>query len=128
MRSCVCARQRNDEDAASRPRSHSSSSFDCSYHLDLIHHHRSIAAYHLDLIHHRSIAAYTMEDRIAKPEPARGATAEVYGFVGWITSFLALGAYLVWAYVPDSVLRHAGFTYLPDKYAAVISRTCCAPC
>eukprot|EP00899_Mesostigma_viride_P002002 jgi/Mesvir1/11802/Mv00161-RA.1 len=45
--------------------------------------------------------------------------AEVYGFVGMITTVIAYCMFLAWAYVPDDVLRSMGITYYPSKYWAV---------
>ena len=44
---------------------------------------------------------------------------EVYGFVGWITTLCAWVGYLLYAYLPESVLRRLGVTYYPDRYWAV---------
>eukprot|EP01102_Stenamoeba_stenopodia_P014336 TRINITY_DN4748_c0_g1_i1.p1 TRINITY_DN4748_c0_g1~~TRINITY_DN4748_c0_g1_i1.p1 ORF type:complete len:133 (+),score=6.78 TRINITY_DN4748_c0_g1_i1:76-474(+) len=44
---------------------------------------------------------------------------DVYGFVGWITSFIAFGAYLLWAYIPDPLLHQLGLVYYPHKYWAI---------
>lgn len=45
--------------------------------------------------------------------------SSVYGFVVWMFSFVAFGMYLLWAFVPDRVLKEMGFFYLPNKYWAV---------
>lgn len=52
-------------------------------------------------------------------DPATAKTVEVYGFVGWITTFLAWICYLLWAYLPESVLHQVGVSYYPNKYWAV---------
>ena len=44
---------------------------------------------------------------------------EVYGFVGWIVTFIAYFAYLAWAFVPEAWLEAIGITYYPDKYWAI---------
>ncbi|KAL4854989.1 Phosphatidylinositol N-acetylglucosaminyltransferase subunit P [Chlorella vulgaris] len=54
------------------------------------------------------------------PGPSNGVgTAEVYGFVGWISSSVAYVIYMLWAYVPASVLEAHGVTYYPSKHWAV---------
>ncbi|KAL9650215.1 hypothetical protein ABK040_014871 [Willaertia magna] len=44
---------------------------------------------------------------------------EIYGFVGWMITFLLLFTYLVYAFVPESILHFIGITYYPDKYWAL---------
>lgn len=44
---------------------------------------------------------------------------EVYGFVGYILSFVVFGLYLLWAYLPEHVLQDLGITYYPNKYWAI---------
>ncbi|KAH8551498.1 PIG-P-domain-containing protein [Umbelopsis sp. PMI_123] len=46
-------------------------------------------------------------------------TYEYYGFVMYLVSFVALGIYLIWAYVPDEVLHSLGITYYPSRYWAL---------
>ena len=43
-------------------------------------------------------------------------SVEIYGFVGWISSFVIYGLYLLWALVPDHILQAYGFTYFPSKH------------
>ncbi|KAJ4463119.1 putative phosphatidylinositol N-acetylglucosaminyltransferase subunit P [Paratrimastix pyriformis] len=43
----------------------------------------------------------------------------VYGFVCWITGYIIYSVFLVWAFLPDSVLRYIGWTYYPQKYWAL---------
>lgn len=58
-------------------------------------------------------------DRFINPQSAKKeANAEVYGFVGWVTSFFAFGLYLMWAYLPDHILHELGVSYYPDKYVS----------
>lgn len=40
---------------------------------------------------------------------------EVYGFVGWITSFVLFVLYGLWVIMPRTVLLSLGLPYLPDK-------------
>ena len=46
-------------------------------------------------------------------------STEVYGFVVWISASLCLVLYLLWAYLPPSVLHALHITYYPDRYWAV---------
>ena len=83
---------------------------------------------------------------------ARGATSvEVYGFVAWTSSAVAYGEqrraemhedcsnivvhlavcvavlFLLWAFVPASILERIGITYYPSKYwATALPVWCCA--
>jgi len=49
----------------------------------------------------------------------RSSRKEVFGFVGWMASWVLLCAYIFWAWVPDSVLNAIGIT-LPSRYWALI--------
>lgn len=51
-------------------------------------------------------------------DPQAAKVVEVYGFAGWIATFVGWSAYMVWAYLPESVMRAAGVTYYPNKYWA----------
>ncbi|GAA5808267.1 hypothetical protein MFLAVUS_001655 [Mucor flavus] len=44
---------------------------------------------------------------------------EYYGFVMYLGSFVILGIYLIWAYVPDEILHRLGITYYPNRYWAL---------
>lgn len=44
---------------------------------------------------------------------------EIYGFVGWIGTFILYSLYLIWAFVPDSILHKMGIYYYPSKYWAL---------
>lgn len=46
-------------------------------------------------------------------------TYEYYGFVMYLVSFVVLGIYLIWAYVPDEILHSLGITYYPSRYWAL---------
>lgn len=46
-------------------------------------------------------------------------STEVYGFVVWISASLCLVLYLLWAYLPPSLLHSLHITYYPDRYWAV---------
>ncbi|DBB10162.1 TPA: hypothetical protein ACH3X3_001741 [Trebouxia sp. C0006] len=51
---------------------------------------------------------------------SQGATSiEVYGFTAWITTGVAYGAFLCWAYIPERCLQALGISYYPDKYWAL---------
>lgn len=50
---------------------------------------------------------------------ARPNSTEVYGFVLWISTFVAFGGFLLWAYMPESWLIDLGVTYYPSKYWAL---------
>ena len=38
------------------------------------------------------------------------------GFVLWMSTFVAFFAFLLWAFLPESVLQSVGVTYYPSKY------------
>ncbi|KAL5795140.1 hypothetical protein ACOSP7_003734 [Xanthoceras sorbifolium] len=44
---------------------------------------------------------------------------EVYAFVGSITTVVATGLFLVWAYVPERCLHAIGISYYPSRYWAL---------
>ncbi|ORX54099.1 PIG-P-domain-containing protein [Hesseltinella vesiculosa] len=44
---------------------------------------------------------------------------EYYGFVMYLASFVVVGLYIVWAYVPDHILHGLGITYYPSRYWAM---------
>lgn len=52
-------------------------------------------------------------------DPQQAKVVEVYGFVGWIVAYAALTGYILWAYLPESVLHSIGVTYYPDRYWAM---------
>ncbi|GMH33111.1 hypothetical protein BSKO_00945 [Bryopsis sp. KO-2023] len=59
-------------------------------------------------------------EAVAPNAARRGASSvEVYGFVGWVTSGVAYFLYLLWAFIPDSILESVGITYFPDKHWAL---------
>eukprot|EP00249_Psilotum_nudum_P023428 c28869_g3_i2 orf=1324-1806(-) len=45
--------------------------------------------------------------------------AEVYGFVGSISTIVATVLFFIWAYLPESWLYSIGITYYPSRYWAV---------
>jgi phosphatidylinositol glycan class P protein len=44
---------------------------------------------------------------------------ELYGFFSWNLSAFAFFLYMIWAFVPDEILRALGINYIPNKYYAV---------
>jgi phosphatidylinositol N-acetylglucosaminyltransferase subunit P len=44
---------------------------------------------------------------------------EVYGFVGWMLSWLALAVFFLWAFLPEEIWKQFGVTYYPNKYWAL---------
>ena len=44
---------------------------------------------------------------------------ELYGFFSWILSAIVFIVYIIWAFVPDQILRDYGIVYIPDKYYAI---------
>ncbi|KAL2928551.1 Phosphatidylinositol N-acetylglucosaminyltransferase subunit P [Bienertia sinuspersici] len=51
--------------------------------------------------------------------------AEVYGFVGSITTIVATAIFFIWAYVPEHWLHSVGISYYPSRYWAVAVPTYC---
>ncbi|ESO88790.1 hypothetical protein LOTGIDRAFT_193093 [Lottia gigantea] len=49
------------------------------------------------------------------PTPKRA----IYGFVLYLSAHLAFLIYVLWAFLPDELLRAAGFTYYPNKHWAI---------
>ncbi|KAI9090558.1 PIG-P [Phlyctochytrium arcticum] len=45
---------------------------------------------------------------------------EYYGFVVYLASFVAFGAYLCWAILPDEVLHAVGIYYYPTRWWAIV--------
>jgi len=44
---------------------------------------------------------------------------ELYGFFSWNLSAIVFIMYLIWAFVPDTILNDFGIYYIPDKYYAI---------
>jgi phosphatidylinositol glycan class P protein len=44
---------------------------------------------------------------------------ELYGFFSWNLSAIAFILYMIWAFVPDDVLRMFGIHFIPNKYYAI---------
>ena len=40
-------------------------------------------------------------------------------FLGWIVSYIAWIAYMLWAFIPEPTLQAWGVTHYPDKYWAL---------
>ena len=47
-------------------------------------------------------------------------SVEIYGFVGWVSSFIVYLLFLIWTLIPDSILHNFGIWYYPDKEWALI--------
>lgn len=60
-------------------------------------------------------ACFAIKERMDAPPQNGQAEAGVYGFVAWITSYFIYFLYLIWAFVPDSILNAIGLTYYPQK-------------
>ncbi|XP_075211810.1 phosphatidylinositol N-acetylglucosaminyltransferase subunit P-like isoform X1 [Lycorma delicatula] len=56
-----------------------------------------------------------MPENTPAPTPSRAN----YGFALYLGSYTAFGIFLIWAFVPDSVLHAMGLTYWPQKYWAI---------
>jgi hypothetical protein len=55
-------------------------------------------------------------ERLATPFLETG-SGEFYGFVLYLLSTLAFVGYLVWAYLPETILHQIGITYYCSRYA-----------
>lgn len=42
-------------------------------------------------------------------------TVEIYGFVGWVSSFILFIVFVIWSFFPDEILNKYGISYYPDK-------------
>jgi hypothetical protein len=51
--------------------------------------------------------------KIMKPQ-------EIYGFVGWVSSFIIIIFYFIWAFIPDETLMYLGITYYPSKHWSIM--------
>lgn len=61
-----------------------------------------------------------------EPVERRGASqVEVCGFVAWVTSGALYFMYLLWAFLPQHILRSVGVEYYPDKHWALAIPTWC---
>jgi phosphatidylinositol glycan class P protein len=40
---------------------------------------------------------------------------EIYGFVGWITTFVAYFFFLIWSILPKKVMQNYGINFYPDR-------------
>jgi phosphatidylinositol glycan class P protein len=51
------------------------------------------------------------------PEPAAKSRApEMYGFVAWISTWIAYVLFLAWALLPPAALDAVGWTWYPNRY------------
>jgi len=66
-----------------------------------------------------SVQSIIFPSTAAAPPRRKGASKEVYGFICWITTFVAYGSYILWAYLPEHILKSMGVYYFPKKYWAV---------
>ncbi|KAK1270121.1 Phosphatidylinositol N-acetylglucosaminyltransferase subunit P [Acorus gramineus] len=59
--------------------------------------------------------------RSPQPQSLRGVPklSEVYGFVGSISTVVAMVIFFVWAYIPEPWLHSLGITYYPSRYWAL---------
>ncbi|KAJ3101772.1 hypothetical protein HDU97_001056 [Phlyctochytrium planicorne] len=51
--------------------------------------------------------------------PSNNPDRQYYGFVLYLSTFVAAAIYITWALVPDDMLEAIGITYYPQKYWAV---------
>lgn len=56
-----------------------------------------------------------MVESTPSPTPSRANK----GFVLYLTSSIMFVIYLMWSFVPDSLLHYCGLSYLPQKYWAI---------
>src|SRR5688572_20746245 len=54
-----------------------------------------------------------------RPAVNRTNPTEVYGFVLWMSTFVAFLAFLLWAFLPEHILESVGVTYFPSKWWAI---------
>jgi len=59
----------------------------------------------------------------AREKKNKETATEIYGFVGYLISFVVYGMFLAWAYLPESVLCQMGLSYYPSKYWAIAGPT-----
>jgi phosphatidylinositol glycan class P protein len=45
----------------------------------------------------------------------QSAAGETYGFVGWMSTYLAFVLYLLWALLPDSWIQAIGVSWYPSR-------------
>jgi hypothetical protein len=55
----------------------------------------------------------------ASNPPEKDPLSSIYPFVAWLSSYFLLLCYLLWAFLPASVLHYFGITYYPSRYYAV---------
>jgi phosphatidylinositol glycan class P protein len=49
------------------------------------------------------------------PEEYRSRAPEFYGFVAWTSTYLLFALFILWAFLPDSLILWLGITWYPNR-------------
>lgn len=67
------------------------------------------------------LGTHTAENaRVGIQSVGGGRAPEFYGFVAWLITLLVYFSYVLWAFLPDWVIRAAGITWYPAREWAVL--------
>jgi hypothetical protein len=62
------------------------------------------------------VATYPPSD-IPEDDSTTGSAPEFYGFVAWLATAILWVVYILWALLPDSIIRGMGITWYPNRQA-----------
>jgi phosphatidylinositol glycan class P protein len=55
------------------------------------------------------------------PAENKSRAPEFYGFVAWTSTYLLFIIFVLWAFLPDSVIIWLGITFYPNRYVFTVT-------